>query len=85
MKRRRLLQSSAAAIGALSTTPLAAGGAAHAAAPGRARVAARAHPVTVKPVTGGEAAEVTHSSGTKVAAEAWSPYDADLLVASRIP
>ncbi len=109
MKRRRLLQSSAAAIGALSTTPLAVG-TSHAAAPGRARggsgealrvhivtfdgveeldvfgpfevfsVAARAHPVTVKLVTGGEAAEVTHSFGTKVAAAAWSPHDADLVV-----
>ncbi|WP_328847336.1 DJ-1/PfpI family protein [Streptomyces sp. NBC_00258] len=109
MKRRRLLQSSAAAIGALSTTPLAVG-TSHAAAPGRARggsgealrvhivtfdgveeldvfgpfevfsVAARAHPVTVKLVTGGEATEVTHSFGTKVAAAAWSPHDADLVV-----
>ncbi|MCX4904834.1 DJ-1/PfpI family protein [Streptomyces sp. NBC_00878] len=113
MRRRSLLQSSAAAVGALSTTPLAAGAAhavAHAAAPGRARgdsgealrvhivtfdgveeldvfgpfevfsLAARAHPVTVKLVTGGEAAEVTYSFGTKVAAEAWAPHDADLVV-----
>ncbi|MFD3373831.1 DJ-1/PfpI family protein [Streptomyces sp. NPDC058697] len=110
MERRRLLQSSAVAVGALSTTRLAAG-AAHAAAPGGSRggrgeaplrvhvvtfdgveeldvfgpfevfsVAARAHPVTVKLVTGGEAAEVTYSFGTKVAAAAWSPHDADLVV-----
>ncbi|MFJ2826907.1 DJ-1/PfpI family protein [Streptomyces sp. NPDC087263] len=109
MKRRHLLQTSAAALGALSAAPLTAG-AAHAAAPGPARddsgealrvhivtfdgveeldvfgpfeifsVAARAHPVTVKLVTCGEAAEVTHSFGTKVAAAAWSPHDADLIV-----
>ncbi|KUN50730.1 hypothetical protein AQJ43_31385 [Streptomyces avermitilis] len=43
-------------------------------------VAARAHPVTVKPVTGGEAAEMTYSFGTRVAAAAWSPRDAALIV-----
>lgn len=104
MKRRRLLRSSVAQSGVLSTTPLAAG-AAHAAAPGRGRghsgevlrvhlvtlegveepdvcgplevfaVAARAHPVMVQPVTGGEAAEVIHSLGMKGAAAAWSPHD----------
>lgn len=109
MKRRRLSQSSGAAIGALSKIPLAAG-AAHAAAPGLARghsaevlrvhivafdgveepdvcgplevfsVAARAHPVTVQPVTAGEAAEVIHSLGMKGVPAAWSPFDVALVV-----
>ncbi|MGX5181624.1 DJ-1/PfpI family protein [Streptomyces avermitilis] len=109
MERRRLLQSSTTAIGAVSAAPLAAG-TAHAAVPARARgedgevlrihlvtfdgveeldvfhpfgvfsVAARAHPVTVKPVTGGEAAEVTYSFGTRVETAAWSPHDAALIV-----
>ncbi|MEU2584064.1 DJ-1/PfpI family protein [Streptomyces avermitilis] len=109
MKRRRLLQSSAAVIGALSPAPVTEG-TAHAAGVGSAdseggdalRVhivtvdgveeldvfgpfevlspAARAYPVTVKRVTGGEAAEVTYSFDTKVAAPAWSPHDADVIV-----
>ncbi|WP_330350888.1 DJ-1/PfpI family protein [Streptomyces sp. NBC_00582] len=43
-------------------------------------VAARAYPVTVKLVTGGEAAEVTYGYGTQVPAAAWSPQDADVII-----
>ncbi|MFE4369134.1 DJ-1/PfpI family protein [Streptomyces sp. NPDC056835] len=43
-------------------------------------VASQSHPVTVSLVTCGGPAEVTYRYGTRVAAGAWSPQDADLMV-----